>query len=111
VVISRNVAQVSGTVIDALLQPSAGAQVVLAPDRRRDNIELFHVATADAQGRYTLNNIAPGDYKLFAWEAIEYGQWFDPNVLKKYESFASPLHLRESAQERVDVRHIPAETP
>jgi hypothetical protein len=111
VVISSNVAQVSGTITDALLKPTDGAFVVLVPDKRRDNLEFFHDTTTDARGRYTLENIWPGDYKLYVWESIEYGSWFDPNVLKKYEQNARPVQLRESSRATVDTTHIPLETP
>ena len=108
VVISPNVAQLSGTITDALLQPSSGTQVALVPDQRRDNRELFYAATTDARGRYTLTNIRPGDYKLYAWEAIAYGQWFDPNVVKKYETNAQPVRLLESDRKTLDAVQIPA---
>jgi Carboxypeptidase regulatory-like domain len=111
VVISRNVAQVSGTITDAQLNPTPGAHVVLVPDTRRENVELFHETTTNARGHYTLENVSPGSYKLFAWEAIDYGNWFDPNVLKKHELEASPIQLRESAREVVNPRHIPVEKP
>jgi hypothetical protein len=111
VVISSNVAQVSGTITDAQLNPTSGADVVLVPDKRRDNLELFLHVSTDARGRYSLENVWPGDYKLFAWEDIEYGSWFDPNVLKKYEQVARPVQVLESARVTVDARHIPAEKP
>jgi len=111
VVISSRVSRLSGTVTDSLLQPSAGAQVVLVPDNRRDNREFYYVATTDARGRYTLENIWPGDYKLFAWEAIEYSQWFDPNILKRYEPQAQPVQLGESNRKTLDLKHIPADAP
>jgi hypothetical protein len=111
VMISTNVAEVSGTITDAQLNPTAGADVVLVPDRRRDNLELFFHTTTDARGHYKLENISPGDYKLFAWQEIGYGSWFDPNVLKKYEQNSRAIQLGESARVTVDTRHITAEAP
>jgi hypothetical protein len=43
----------------------------------------------------------------FAWEAIDYNGWLDPNVLKRHEQDGRALQLRESGQETVDVRQIP----
>jgi hypothetical protein len=111
VMISTNVAEVSGTITDAQLNPTAGADVVLVPDRRRDNLELFLYTTTDARGHYKLENISPGDYRLFAWQEIGYGSWFDPDVLKKYEQNSRAIQLGESARVTVDARHIAAETP
>jgi hypothetical protein len=111
VVISPNVAQISGTITNSQLQPAAGAQVVLVPDKRRDNTQFFHVTATDARGQYKLENIWPGDYKLFACEAIDYGSWLDAAALSKYEKDARPLSIRASEQATVDTTFIPAEQP
>ena len=83
--------------------------MVLVPDKRRDNTQLYHNTTTDARGRYTFDNIWPGAYKLFAWEAIAYNGWLDQNLLKKYEQDGHPVQLRESGRETVDARLIPAD--
>jgi hypothetical protein len=45
----------------------AAANVALVPATRRDNLSLYRATTSDAEGRFLIEGIAPGDYKLFAW--------------------------------------------
>lgn len=108
ITLSSRVAQVSGSVMDDLSQPAAGAQVVLVPSPARDRPELFKTATTDQNGRFTIRNAAPGEYRLMAWEAIETYSWFDPEVLKRSEPFSTPIQLSESASATANLRLIPA---
>jgi protocatechuate 3,4-dioxygenase beta subunit len=110
ITLSPKVAQVSGTVTDTLLQPVAGARVVLVPDRGRHRRDVFKEATSDGHGRYVFTNVTPGDYKIYAWEAIESRAWYDAEVLKRFEQGARSIRLRESANETIDAKLIPAET-
>lgn len=38
---------------------------------------------ADAQGRYTIRNLPPGEYRIAAAADLEQGEWFDPPVLDR----------------------------
>jgi hypothetical protein len=108
VVISPNVGQVDGVVMDAKLQPVAGVQAVLIPDQNRDRTELFKTGTTDQSGRFTIKGITPGDYKLFAWETLENFGYFDTELVKKSESLAKIVHVAESSKSDVEVKVIPA---
>ena len=108
VVISPNAGQLQGVVTDNRLQPAPGIQAVLVPDRTRDRTELYRTSTTDQNGRFTIANIPPGEYKIFAWEAIEQFAYFDPELLKRFESQGKPVHVTESSRETVDVKMIPA---
>jgi hypothetical protein len=108
IVISPNAGQVEGAVSDEKLQPMAGVQVVAIPDRYRDRPELFKAATTDQTGHFAIRGIPPGDYRLFAWEALENFAYFDPDLIKQVESLGRPLHVGESSMQNVDLRVIPA---
>jgi hypothetical protein len=109
ILLSPNGAQVDGTVMDERQRGVPNALAVLIPDRLRDRIELYKTATTDASGHFALRGIAPGEYHLFAWEAIDPFAYFDPDVIKQFESKGNPIHFAESAMEHVDVQMIPAE--
>jgi hypothetical protein len=86
VLLSPNVSQMDGSVMDDRGQPIPGILAVLVPDRNRDHTELFKTATTDQTGHYSIRGIPPGDYKLFAWETLESFGYFDPELLKQSES-------------------------
>lgn len=109
VLLSSRGGQVDGTVMDERQRGVPNTPVVLIPDRLRDRIDLYITSTTDASGHFTLRGIAPGEYHLFAWEAIDPYSYFDPEVMKQFESKGTPVHISESAKENADLRVIPAE--
>jgi hypothetical protein len=64
---------------------------------------------ADKDGQFSLSGIPPGNYQLFAWEAIEPFAYFDPDFLKKSETQAKPIRIEEGARDTVQLRIIPAQ--
>jgi hypothetical protein len=110
IVVSPNVASLSGVVTDNRLAGVRAAQVVLVPDHARHRPELFRIARTDQSGRFRIANVVPGDYKLYAWEALEPYGWFDLELARKYEQYARPVRLTESANQTVDARLIPADS-
>jgi sarcosine oxidase gamma subunit len=109
VLLSSRGGQVNGTVVDEQQRGIPNTQAVLIPDRFRDRFDLYKTSTSDANGHFTLHGIAPGEYHLFAWEAIDPYAYFDPDLMKQFESKGKPVHIAESARESVDVQVIPAE--
>jgi len=106
VVLSARGGQVDGTAGGDNLQRVQGSTAVLIPDRQRDRIDLYKNATVDANGKFDFRGIAPGDYHVFVWEAIDPYVYFDPDFLKRNESRGTPVHVSESSKETVDVRMI-----
>jgi hypothetical protein len=81
---------------------ATGAQVVLVPDRR-DRTANYRAVIADQDGRFRIPRIVPGDYKLFAWEAIEPYGYFDPELLRRSEIRSVPVKVGESSQQTVEL--------
>jgi hypothetical protein len=111
IVLGTGAPSVSGTATNERLDAIPGALVVLVPERLRDRLDLYKTATADANGRFTISSVAPGDYKIFAWEALEPNAFFDPELLKQVDSRGKSVHLGELSAPTADVRVIPAESP
>jgi hypothetical protein len=58
--------------------------------------------------------IAPGDYKLFAFDNIEKDSWMDPDVLRDFESKGTAVSVKprdpnekDSAAQTVNLPLIP----
>jgi hypothetical protein len=90
---------VSGTVFDStLIRPLARATVALVPDGlRRRNLALYRTAVSLPDGTFNLTGVAPGSYKLYAWQAVTSGAWENDAFLRKYEDRSVPLVVGQAA--------------
>lgn len=107
VTLSMAGAQVDGVVKGAEDKPVSGATVVLAPASGR--YSLFKEMRTGDNGSYSFKGVPPGDYKILAWTDIETGIYQDPEILKRYESKAEKLSLKESDRKTLSLKVIPAE--
>jgi hypothetical protein len=105
IVFSANGAALAGTVSNGDHKPVAGATVVLIPNQplRRRTDRYYHTKS-DPYGRFTLNNIAPGDYRTFAWDDVEPGIWHDPAFIQSVESKGEPITLKSGGRESLQLR-------
>jgi hypothetical protein len=99
---------IEGTILDKDQKPMPGVQAVLIPDRQRDRRDAYRFSTADQNGHFTLRVIPPGNYKLFAWEDLEPGAYYDPEFIRKYEDVATRVTVSESAALNIAVKVLPA---
>ncbi len=98
-------ARVEGTVTGPGEKPMAGATVALVPDSGRES--RYASTTTDEKGAYTLSGIAPGKYRLLAWEDVEPGAFRDLEFVKRFESEA--LSLEDGGRSKVALKAIPFE--
>jgi hypothetical protein len=108
IVLSSKAGQIEGTILNEQSQPVEGIQTVLIPDRLRDRIELYKTAVSDQNGHFTIRGITPGEYKIFAWEAIEEFAYFDLDFLRQSEQKGKPVSISESSKVTTEVKVIPA---
>jgi hypothetical protein len=108
ILLSSRAGNVIGVIESAQGRPApTDVTAVLVPDARQ-RLDLFQVVGFEPDGRFAFSNVAPGAYKIFAWEDIESSAWFDPALLKEFEDKATPVRVSESSRETVNVRAIPA---
>jgi hypothetical protein len=100
IVLGSDGGRVDGVVLDADDKPVAGATVVLVPEAKlRSRASRFRQTETDQYGRYELKDIPPGDYRLFAWEDVELGIWYDPEFLKAVESKGQVVTIQPNGHE------------
>ncbi len=103
-VLSASGGQLSGRVTGDKKQPTQGATVVLVPaTEKRGQQQLFKTATTDQNGGFSFKAIAPGSYKLFAWDNVEPGAWQDPEFLAPFESKGKSVSFKENDVSTADL--------
>jgi hypothetical protein len=111
VVLSPNGGVVEGSVTNAKDEPAVGVKVTVIPDASHQGTEwLYKIADTDQNGHFVIKGIAPGDYKIYAWEELEEGAEQDPEFMKTHESDGQSVSIKERAHETVQLKAIPAES-
>ncbi len=110
ILLKTNGGNIAGVVVDSKQDPKAGALVTLVPpDGRRQNPALYKTATSDAMGRFTIRGIAPGPYKLFAWENLQNGAYQNPAFLSKYEERGRVVNIMPATTTNTQITAIAVE--
>jgi hypothetical protein len=108
VVLGVDGGKVDGVVYDSNNRPFAGADVVLVPDaERRTSPNQYRAVKSDAEGHFMLRGIPPGDYKMFAWQAIEPNAYLNDNYMRGYEPLGTPMRVTPNAVGTTSIRIIP----
>ena len=89
---SGAVAGVMSTAAAAARSPGDPMRVVLVPDSgQRFRPDSYRVVALNQKGEFEMAGIAPGTYKLFAWQEVTDGAWSDPQFLRLYEDQGTPV--------------------
>jgi hypothetical protein len=71
------------------------------------------LAVLAASGNFTINGVAPGDYKLFAWEYVAANAWMNAEYLAPFENRgqaisvgggASPTNIKDASNSGAALR-------
>jgi hypothetical protein len=96
--------QLEGIVQDSRKEALGGVHVVLIPElSKRRNARLFRNVSADSFGRYSIRNIVPGTYKLFAWKNLPPGAYTDPAFLSPFEQSGIEVQIERGSRNNVTV--------
>lgn len=99
--------QLEGVVIDNKQQPAKAATVALIPEpERQSRLALFKTATTDQTGHYSIQGIAPGSYKVYAFEDLPPGAYQDPDFMKSFEKSAESVTIAEGAHESKQLQQL-----
>ena len=103
-VLSPNSGQIEGSVASAKDEPAIGAKIMLIPADSHQSPTRYKTADTDQNGHFIIKGVAPGEYKIYAWEDIEDGAYQDPDFMKPYESDGQTLSIKEHAHETVQLK-------
>jgi hypothetical protein len=99
--------ELTGSVVDERNEPvSAYTIVVFAADSRywTGQSRRIQATRPGTDGRFTLRNLPPGDYRLATVFDPEPGSWYDPAYLQQLEASATRLTLSAGEKKAQDVR-------
>jgi beta-lactamase regulating signal transducer with metallopeptidase domain len=108
-VVSGDGAQLDGIVLDSKDKPAREARVMLIPvDPALRATPRLYMGTSTAQkGQFTLKAIPPGKYRIYAWEGIESGAWFDPDFMARYETQGESVSLEGKDRKTLTLKLLP----
>jgi hypothetical protein len=102
--LSAGGAVVTGIVRGADGNPMPGAVVALVPSLRR--YSRYRETTTDQNGEYTIAGVAPGEYKIYAWDEIETGAYQNAEWLKRYELKGRTVVAKQEGHEVLALKAI-----
>src|SRR5262249_50226694 len=97
---------VLGTDYGAIDGIVAGESTFVLVPNVRTRADLFRSTVTDPAGHFHVDQIPPGDYKMFAWSEIAEDAWYDPDFIRNYENDGKPLRITEGATEHVQLTSI-----
>ena len=109
VTFSDRASELTGTVTDARSEPLSTVVIAFSTNRTSwfFNSRRIAAVRADAQGRYSIRNLPPGDYFVMQTDDLEQGEWFDPAVLERLIDGAARIALTEYEQKIHDIKVTP----
>jgi len=88
-------------------KPATGSYVaVLADPLRPEQPYLNKFATADQDGKFSIQGLAPGSYRVYAFEESQPELSRDPGLAAPFERRAVKIDLDEGGSEHVELRAL-----
>ena len=72
-------------------------------------MSLYQLVETDENGRFQIQGIRPGKYRLYAWEEFEAGAQFDPDVTAPFQARSVTIEVKEGERKDVAVTRISAD--
>ncbi|HKR85762.1 MAG TPA: carboxypeptidase-like regulatory domain-containing protein [Terriglobales bacterium] len=110
IIISQKGGAVEGTATDSAQKPFPNAQILAFPSdpKQRRRIDLLQRTVADAQGRFRLRGVRPGEYVIMALEDAQEQPFTEDDFLKQNASKIQALKVGQSTVQ-IQLQTITAE--
>jgi hypothetical protein len=102
---------IEGAALNDRKEPVSGSYLLLVPDfSDKINVDAIRTMRADSKGKFVIRGVAPGIYRLFAFEDIEINELLNQlDLLKGYEANAQLVRVEEGGKYAVEVKPVPTE--
>jgi hypothetical protein len=101
-VIAPQVAKVIGTAKMEDGKPASGATVSALPKDDTNDLSRLVNSVADQNGHFEVR-LAPGEYRIFAWESVERGALLDPEFFKQSRERSVTVKVGLGERKTIDV--------
>ena len=109
IVCGTDVGQIQGSVQNENGEPAAQVMITVVPEgEHQGHQDLFFQLMSDEKGKFEYRDLAPGDYKVFAWESMDQEMLLSPEFQKAFESRGASISLSPGGNASVQVKMIPA---
>jgi len=106
--LSTKSGRLTGAVADRDRRPAPDVEAVLIPEGDFRRPDRYKIARTDANGRFLIRGIAPGNYRIYAWESIDRFRYFDSEFVRQFEGSGKIVRIEEGTRGTVDLDLIPA---
>ena len=81
------------------------SRIALIPTSGHRSRPFYKFPNTDATGKYTINGVAPGTYKLLAFDELDPNAVvYDPDFLRPYESYAQTVEVLPGNKKALDLK-------
>lgn len=110
IVLGADGAEVSGKVMNDK-EPAEGARVTLIPTTRRGP-QYHKNATVGPNGAFTFRSVAPGTYRVIAWDKVNVNAvMYDPDFLQPYQTAGETVTLDAGQKKAVELKITANQSP
>jgi protocatechuate 3,4-dioxygenase beta subunit len=102
VLLSPSAAEVSGTLRGSDGAPLGGITVTAWVAGTQPGFADPKTVRTDSNGAFQFTGLAPGDYRVAAWEQVDAGLVLAPEFRNKFDTKAAKVKLSENSHETVD---------
>jgi len=107
ITVSTAMGQIKGAVVDAGGRPAVGVNVTLVPDQKLPYWgEMARTAVTNGSGAFTIEQVIPGEYRLFAIAGAEMGAALDAELRKPFEEKGTSVRVEADGTVAVKVTVI-----
>jgi len=109
IVCGTDVGQIQGSVQNENGEPAAQVMISVVPQGEHEGRQdLYFQLESDENGKFEYRDLAPGDYKVFAWESIDMEMLLSQEFQKAFESRGAAVSISPGGSASVQVKMIPA---
>jgi hypothetical protein len=82
IVVASPAAEIFGVVLGPDGNNAPGSVVTITPEPFSTMVQRFQRMNTDQNGRFDFHGLTPGSYRIYAWDQLEAGEQYDPDLLK-----------------------------